>query len=165
MIIGQPKTQKIIQTSLDSTKYPQSINRKYLKIKNCFTWKASEIRTFFMYIALPVLKYHLKGKYVWNLCNLVNGIRFLHTVEKPMNVKLAKNLINSFCISLPNLYGEDCLTYTLHLVRHHLVDDAIRHGSLSFHSMFSAEGCLGYFKRAIKGNRGISKQFIKSKHQ
>ena len=112
-----------------------------------------------MYIALPVLKHHLKGKYVWKLCNLVNGISMLHTIKKPMNVKLSKNLIDSFCISLPNLYGQDCLTYTLHLV-----DDAMKHGSLSFHSMFSAEGCLGYFKRAIKGNRGISKQFIKSNH-
>ena len=154
---------KEIQKSLDTIKYPQSINRKYLKIKNCFTWKASETRTFFLYVALPVLKHHLKGKYVWNLSNLVIGLRLLHTIQKPMNTKTTKNLIDSFCISLPNLYGQDCLTYTLHLVRYHLIEDAARHGSLSYHSMFSAEGCFDYFKRAIKGNRGISKQFIKSK--
>jgi hypothetical protein len=49
----------------------------------------------------------------------------------------------------------------LHAVVKHLIDDAKLHGSISQHSMFSAEGSLGIFKKAIKGNRGVGTQFIK----
>jgi hypothetical protein len=35
--------------------------------------KASEVRTFFLYLALPILKHYLPDKHIWNLTHIIIG--------------------------------------------------------------------------------------------
>jgi len=59
------------------------------------------------------------------------------------------------------LFGENHLTFTFHLVSKHLVDDVIHHGLLTSHSMFSLESTLGFLSKAAHGTRGFSQQYSK----
>ena len=64
---------KKIQKAIDKFAFPISINRTRFDLKHWKQWKASEFRTFFFYMAVPILKDYLKPKYFWNLCILVFG--------------------------------------------------------------------------------------------
>ena len=146
-------------------KFPQSINRNNFDLIHFRSWKATEYRVFFLYMAVPLLKDELMPKYFWNLCSIVFAIRILHFVTDKTQIKTAQKLLNCFAESYYQLYGGDtCLTFTFHCVVKHLVDDVIKHGSLCGHSMFSLENSLGFFKKTLNGTRGFSNQFIKSKH-
>ena len=65
-----------IQVQMDNIKFPHTVDRKYLKITNFNQWKASEVKLFFFYVGLPILKHYLKAKYVLNLSCIVHGILF-----------------------------------------------------------------------------------------
>ncbi len=73
-------------------------------------------------------------------------------------------LLNIWSNSYIQLYGAFHATLTYHLVRSHLVDDVINHGSLIGHQAYSLEGVLGQVTNALSGTRGFSNQFIKSKY-
>ena len=75
----------------------------------------------------------------------------------------AKLLLDFFSESYVRLYGLSSSIFTFHIISKHLIEDVVRHGSLSSHSMFSLEGCLGYFRSSLNGTRGFSNQFIRSK--
>ena len=60
------------------------------------------------------------------------------------------------------LYGSEALAFNFHNLIFHLCDDVERHGSSSYHTMFSFESVQGYFLKKIKGNRGFSSQMLKS---
>jgi hypothetical protein len=77
-------------------------------------------------------------------------------------VSKARKLINIFAINIEKLYGSESLTFNLHNLTFHLCDDVERHGSSSYHTMFSFESIQGYFVKKIKGNRGVSSQMLKS---
>ena len=67
-------TQDKIQESINGFSLPATINRKNFDIYRFSKWKASEYRTFFLYMAVPILKEFLKPKYFWNLACIVFGI-------------------------------------------------------------------------------------------
>ncbi len=50
-----------------------TIKRLSFDLNNLKKWKASEIRNFFLYLSIPVLKDFLLPKYLWNLSCLVYG--------------------------------------------------------------------------------------------
>ena len=63
-----------IQTILNTLQLPHTITRISFKIEKYSQWKASEVRTFFLYLALPIMKHFLDEKYAWNLAYIVHGI-------------------------------------------------------------------------------------------
>ncbi len=73
--------------------------------------------------------------------------------------------MNFFALNFEDLYGILRLSYNLHNLVFHLCDDIERHGSSSFHTEFSLESVLGDITTKIRGNRGIPKQMISSKHK
>ena len=62
-----------IQHDISRFAFPISVNRKRFELKHWKQWKASELRTFFFYMVIPLLKEYLRPKYFWNLCTLVFG--------------------------------------------------------------------------------------------
>lgn len=87
----------------------------------------------------------------------------MHHYKSSQCIAKAKCLLLYFSSNFFKLFGDDLQTFTFHCLIKHLVIDAERHGSLAGHSMFSLEGSLGYFNRALNGTRGLPNQFIKSK--
>ena len=63
------KMQKII----DEIHLPHFINRRRFNLNNIFTWKASEFKTFFFYLCVPVLKDFLDYKYICSVSFLIYG--------------------------------------------------------------------------------------------
>jgi hypothetical protein len=152
-----------IQETIDSIKLPHSINRRNFELREFSTWKASEMRTFFLYLAFPCLLGKLKYKYMIHLYSLITAVRMLHVVKRgKKDIKSATKLIDLFKKHLIEYYGNKVLTHNMHIFISHFVDDTIKHGSQSQHSMFSFESSLGYFKRTLNGNRGLHSQFITS---
>ena len=84
----------------------------------------------------------------------------MHQVKDRSDIQKAKVLIETFGKCFIKYYGDQNLTFTFHLVTKHLINDVLLHGSLSFHSMFSAESSLGYFRRKINGTRGLDTQYL-----
>ena len=93
----------------------------------------------------------------------LKAIRALHTIYDCQQIQFASYLLKMFKETLAEFYHEQIVTYNFHVLNEHLINDATIHGSISQHSMFSLESSLGYFKRALHGNRGISNQIIESK--
>jgi hypothetical protein len=119
------------------------------------------MRTFFLYLAIPCLIGKLKYKYFIHLCCLINAIRLLHYMKRGEDdIRNATVFMNLFKKDLIGYYGENILTQNMHILLDHFISDAKKHGSHSQHSMFSFESCLGYYKRAIHGNRGLHSQFM-----
>ncbi|CAF1044042.1 unnamed protein product, partial [Brachionus calyciflorus] len=159
--IGKPKTKRKIQNELKKFKFPHTLSRIDFEIENYNTWKATEIRTFFLYICIPLLKNILKPKYFWNIACLIFAVKMLHQLRDRVDLRKAEDLIKVFSKWFITYYGEDNLTFTFHCISKHLVDDVKLHGSLISHSMFSAESSLGYFRRSLNGTRGLSAQYIR----
>ena len=96
---------------------------------------------------------------------LFKAIRMLHTVaikDHHLTINKARKLLSIFGVNMERLYGSEALTFNLHNLIFHLCDDVERHGSSSYHTMFSFESIQGYFVKKIKGNRGVSSQMLKS---
>lgn len=79
-----------------------------------------------------------------------------------MFIHKAGKLLKVFSKWYIKYYGQNNLTYTLHCLTKHLVDDVKLHGSLIGHSMFSVESCLGFYRNSLNGTRGLDSQFLKS---
>ena len=86
----------------------------------------------------------------------------LHKIKESSDINDSKLLLSEFRKSSPNLYGKGSQTFTLHTIVKHLYQDAERHGSLCEHSIFTTKSSLGHYQRSIKGNRGISSQYLQS---
>ena len=52
---------------------PHTINRKSFLISDIQRWKASEIKNFFFYVALPILKSYLPVSNFLNLACIIFG--------------------------------------------------------------------------------------------
>ena len=87
-------------------------------------------------------------------------MKLLHQVKNNSDIDKAKILIEAFGKSFIKYYGDQNLTFTFHVFMKHLIRDVLLHGSLSFHSMFSVESSLGYFRRKINGTRGLNTQYL-----
>ena len=86
-----------------------------------------------------------------------------HQLKKPSDIDNAETLIDTFGKCFIKYYGDQNLTFTFHCVTKHLITDVKLHGSLSCHSMFSAESSLGYFRKKLNGTRGLDNQYLKCK--
>lgn len=62
-----------MQKRIDKFAFPNSINRTKFDLNHVAKWKASEFRTFFLYMSLTVMKDILKAEHYWNLACLVYG--------------------------------------------------------------------------------------------
>jgi hypothetical protein len=150
-----------IQETINSIKLPHIVNRKYFNLKEYSTWKASELRTFYLYMAVPCLIGKLNYKCFIHLCCLINAVRMLHYMERgDDDIKDSILLMDLFKQDLKEYYGENTLTQNMHILLNHFIHDARKHGSHSQHSMFSFESSLGYYKRSLHGNRGLHSQFM-----
>ena len=69
-----------IQKELDEIKFPHTIDRKCLKINQFNNWKSSEMKLFFLYACLPILKHFLPTKFIYNLSCIVFGKKLFYII-------------------------------------------------------------------------------------
>lgn len=113
-------------------------------------WKATEYRTFLLYLG-PVLLYkYLPNNYFKHFLAFHCAIRILcHPTDYLQNNKFAKNLLLYFVQYYKVLYGKENVIYTVHNLIH-LSDDANQLGPLDSFSTFPFENYLYSLKKMLR---------------
>lgn len=137
---------------------PQSISRRPQSVEQRAHWKCKEWRSFLLYYCLPCLDGFLPKKYFNNLKLLVAGIHILLR-DSILQDELsdAESLLSGFILGYNKLYGDENMTYNIHLCTHltHMVS---QWGPLWVYSAFPFESSNGHLLKLVKGTRGVTTQ-------
>lgn len=160
------KVQVISQPLLDLRKMiPVEFNRKPRSLEELQYWKATELRTFLIYVGPIVLKD------VVNIAVYENFLAFHFAISvllsdrhiKNLGVALVRNIINVFIDHVKVLYGLKFMVYNVHLLSY-ICDDVDMFGVLDNFSAFPFENYLGQLKLLVKTSTNSSaaprKKFI-----
>lgn len=144
---------KIISENLLNLKQmiPREFNRKPRSLEEISYWKATEFRTFLIYLGPLVLKDVLDVAVYENFLAFHFSISVLISEKHLQKFSLSciKSIINIFITHSKSLYGLEFLIYNVHLVSH-ICDDVKLFGKLDNFSAFPFENYLGELKSLIK---------------
>lgn len=153
-----------ISEKLHSMKYIHDILRRPRSIDNIGKWKASEVRTFILYVGLPVLCEFLAEDESGQLSLYVVILRLLHDYwNDDQNLhRSISNLLDCYIADLAEKiessnYPPNLLTISTH-THLHLPLQCKKFGRLHWLSNFVFESFLGFLKGFVKGSRGASDQ-------
>ncbi|KAB0795060.1 hypothetical protein PPYR_11899 [Photinus pyralis] len=130
---------------------PSDFNRKPRSLSEVQRWKATEFRTFLLYLGAVVLNSNThKAVYehflLFHVAILILSSK--HLISK-FGCSYANELLNTFVKHCEKLYGSQFLIYNIHILLH-LSDDVIKYGPLDQFSCFPFENFLGQIKRLIR---------------
>lgn len=128
---------------------PREINRRPTSINDCTDWKATEFRTFLLYLGPVVLKSILPPDYYNHFMSLSVAIRILvspELIKDQQKMEYADILLRHFVNTYASYYGKHNMVYNVHNCIH-LVNDCKELGTLDSFSSFPFENYLGYMKR------------------
>jgi hypothetical protein len=138
---------------------PREFHRKPRRLDELRLWKATEFRTFLLYLGIVALKSILPSSKYRHFLLLSVALRILLTDVRSW-YSYARELLHNFVQLVPELYGEEFLVYNVHSLVH-LADDAFKFGSLNRISAFPFESYLMQFKRLLRGKRSELPQLIR----
>lgn len=128
---------------------PQEFSRKLGTIDSYLSWKATEFRTFLLYIGVYVFSFKkiLNSVFYRNFLLFSISMRMMLTDNNQNNIECIRGMITEFVVEARDLYGISFLSYNVHALTH-LPDDYINFGNLNKISCFKYESFLG---KHIKG--------------
>lgn len=140
--------------------FPREFPRKPRSLQHLNNWKATEYRTFLLYVGPIVLKNLLPDDHYKHFLCLHVAIRILCCENLQVKyLDYAQQLLTFFVNSITTLYGQEQLSYNVHNLVH-LADDSKRFGILDGFSTFKFENFLGKIKLSLKsGNRPLEQIF------
>ena len=121
-------------------------------------WKATEFRSFLLYLGYVVLKDELKSSVYENFLMLTCAIRLLLT-PTAANITNAQARLDSFVKGFAKIYGQHSMVYNVHCLTN-LPAEVRMHGALENFSAFAYENYLGSIKELIRGSKHILQQVI-----
>lgn len=139
---------------------PCEINRKPRSLFEYKRWKATEFRTFLLYTGPVVLKAILNyDKYI-NFLTLHVADTILSN-SKHMNnfLDYAKSLLEYFVKTFITLYGKENTSSNIHNLLH-LLEDAIKFGTLQEFSFFPFENYLQSILKMVRKNDKVLEQIV-----
>ena len=121
-------------------------------------WKATELRSFLLYVGPIILKDSIPKKQYINFLNLSVAMRLLLSPNQNDNVPNIRFLLKAFVEGSKKIYGHSFISYNVHSVLH-LPDDYIKFGPLDNVSCFVFENYLGtVVKNRLCGRNRILEQ-------
>lgn len=129
--------------------FPSEFNRKHLDFSKVSSWKATQFRSFLLYVGVVVLKgnidegiynHFLLLHYATTICLSNKNLKFLNTAEV-----MYRDFINQFS----DIYGKQYVSQNVHNLGH-ISDDVRRFGVLDNFSAFKFENKLGVLKRLLR---------------
>jgi hypothetical protein len=127
-----------INECLDEMKYPHTFNRRPRDFSNYGKWKASELRIFMIYTALPILvKLQLKVPYCFpnvylsHFIFLFIYIRVLRHFDDRDEIRKMPKFIHSYLYHFAQLYDPCKELYSVHALIH-LWQQVEQHGGLAY---------------------------------
>lgn len=136
---------------------PRQFSRKPRSLSEVKMWKATEFRTFLLYLGPVALKGLLSNQLYQNFLCLSVAMSICLAPEKCLQYSdYCERLFHFFVHTFSKLYGKNQVVYNVHCLTH-LVDDVRRYGCLENISAFPFENCLGVLKKMVrKPNHPIS---------
>lgn len=140
---------------------PREFSRPPRSIAKHFKyWKASELRHWLLFYSLPILREFLPSLYWHHYALLVCAMHImLGSSITPAQIDAAEQMLKSFCVLLPELYGEASCTANAHLLTH-LAKYVRLWGPLWTHSAFGFESKNGQLKHLFHGKHNITHQLL-----
>ena len=153
-----------ISQKLHSINYIHDILRRPRSFSNVHKWKASEVRTFILYIGLPVLVEFLSEDDGGHLALYIIILRLLHDYwenDKQLSDAIS-SLLRCYMKTLSekvesHQYPPKLLTISTH-THLHLPLQCKKFGRLDWLTNFVFENFLGYLKAFVKGSCGAGDQ-------
>ncbi|CAF2795137.1 unnamed protein product [Rotaria sp. Silwood2] len=149
-----------INKLLNDVSYPHSFNRKPKNFNLFNQWKASELRTFFLYLALPTIiraQPALSDKIIYHFSLLFIYVRILRYFDDRYQIHDMKIFIEKYLQMFSTIYGQCHELLSTHVLIH-LTEQCTRHGGLSYHSMFTFESQLHYLRKMAHGTTSLAQQ-------
>jgi hypothetical protein len=127
-------------------------------------YKATELRTLLLYLGPVVFRNILQGDVFSHFICLHTAIYILVSDLYSDLYNQAHRCLEMFINKMGDLYGENSLTYNVHILLH-LTEFVRKHGPLDNFSAFPFENYLNQLKHRIRRTRGIFKQTITQLYQ
>lgn len=139
---------------------PSDFSRKPRSLTELKYWKATEFRSFLLYIGPVVLKKHLPEDKYNNFLMLHIAIYVLCFDQATDEwIDYANQLLGTFVQSAVSLYGRKFLVYNVHNLTH-LSTDVKNFGPLDSYSAFKFENCLGNLKKMCRSKSNVLQQVV-----
>jgi hypothetical protein len=124
-------------------------------IQECQTWKANQLRSFLFLVGPVVLKDVLKNEFYRNFMELSQAI-FIFNQQKitEADFNIASQKLFHFINGFENLFGEESMTYNIHLLNH-LPMCILKLGPLHSYSLFAFEGKNHFLNNYISGTHNV----------
>lgn len=128
---------------------PMEFQRKLRTLNYVSKMKATEFRNFVLYSGPAIFHHILPTKTYSHFLRFSIAIRILcsPSLHQIYN-KIAKQLLISFVKSYPEIYGEETVSFNVHVLIH-LADDANKHGPLDSYSCYPFEAYIKKIKRYL----------------
>ena len=127
---------------------PSDFNRRlHGGLTNIKHWKATELRTFFLYVGVLAFRGVLPEDQYINFLFFSVSMRVLLSKNQNENMDSVKKLLTNFILSSRRIYGNQFIVGNVHGLLH-LPDDYLKWGDLDEVSCFPFESYLG---QVVKG--------------
>lgn len=135
-------------TNCNATK-PSDLHRS-IRSLNCINhWKATEYRTFLLYVGIVALHNRLSQNVYELFLKLVCGVTICSSKLYAPYLPLARELFNDFIESHIEIFGEGSITINIHNTCH-VVDEVELYGPLDTISAYPFENHLHHLKRKLQ---------------
>ncbi|CAI6351799.1 unnamed protein product [Macrosiphum euphorbiae] len=153
---------KEISNSLENlkNKMPCEFARKPRRLDEICRWKATEFRTFVLYIGTFVTKSVLKKEHWKHFFSLNLAMMILISPDYGQYINHARLLLDNFVKNFELMYGRHLISHNIHGLIH-LCDDYTLFGPLDNVSAFPFENYMGSLKKMLRKPDKPLQQIIK----
>ncbi|XP_071633972.1 uncharacterized protein [Temnothorax longispinosus] len=151
----------VVDELLLSLHPPKFVHQMMRSLEETAFWKVSELKTWFFYYSIPVLKQFLRIEYFEHYLKLVTTLSYLNasSISDEM-IDTAKELLKQFVRDFEQLYGIEFCSINVHLLLH-LADCVRELGLLWAYACFPLEDLNGQILQNIHGTRYVDTQVCK----
>ncbi|XP_077505009.1 uncharacterized protein LOC144114879 [Amblyomma americanum] len=133
-----------------ATAFPKYFQRKPRGTEELDRWKATEFRTFLLYLGPVLLKSILPDELYKHFLYLHVSVRVLASPQHHRDLnQFAHDLLRYFVQEFGRLYGQKQLVYNVHTLAH-LAEQCLEHGTVDEFSAFPFESYLGKVKKRLR---------------
>lgn len=150
----------LIDKRLRSIHPPVNISRTPRGLKFRCHWKASELRSWLLFYAVPVMQGFLKEAYFQHFLLLVEGtFLLLQDSISQEDITKSEKLLQHFCLMHGRLYNPRYELINIHSLLH--LPEVVRDlGPLYCYSLFGFEGLNGNLLKLIHGTQQAQMQIV-----
>lgn len=142
---------------------PSDIHRSIRSLNFITHWKATEFRTFLLYVGIIILKNSLADEVYEHFLLLFVAVRLSSNrfySEKENVQNLTKILFEEYVAEYAWIYGEDAIVSNIHNLLH-VPEDVIRFGNLNTISAYPFENLLHSIKRCVQPSKAALEQTVR----